>query len=305
MVERRYVWVEDRRGTRLPFSKGILATSLTATGVTPQDAYGVAEAVEDGLLDEDRGLVHVDELVGMISQQIDRQLGAPEAAAWSSWVEVRRAGHPIIVLLGGATGVGKSTIATRLAGRLGISQVVATDSVREVMRGIFPSEILPTLHVSSFEAYSQALSPVPADHDPVVAGFRQQAEVVAVGIRKLVERALTEQNDLVLEGVHLIPGMLTEDVARWTSQGAVSRAVLAVPDSTEHQAHFLARLEHQQRHPQRYLDHFSDIRSIHRYLVLQAEAHDIPVVDVGALDATIKSVLHLVIQSVAQLTDAA
>ena len=157
MVERRYVWVEDRRGTRLPFSKGILATSLTATGVTPQDAYRVAEAVEDGLLDDNRDLVHVDELVGTIQKQIDRQIGSPEAAAWSSWIEVRRAGHPIIVLLGGATGVGKSTVATRLAARLGISQVVATDSVREVMRGIFPEEILPTLHVSSFEAYSARL----------------------------------------------------------------------------------------------------------------------------------------------------
>ncbi len=305
MVERRYVWVEDRRGTRLPFSKGILATSLTATGVTPQDSYQVAEAIEDELWGEGRDLFYVDELVERIAAEIGDRLGPDTAATWTAWIQTRRAGYPIIVLMGGATGVGKSTVATRLAGRLGISQVVATDAVREVMRGIFPAEILPTLHVSSFEAHTRARAPVPEDHDPVVAGFRQQAEVVAVGIRKLVERALKEQHDLVLEGVHLIPGMLEEDVERWRNMGAVCRVILAVPDSTEHKAHFLARLEHQGRRPERYLSHFGDIRSIHRYLVLQAEAHSIPIVEVGALDASIKSVLDLVIASVGDLTTAA
>jgi len=132
MAERRYIWVIDQRGTRLPFSKGTLVTSVTATGVTPQQAYGVAEAVEDTLFGQDRDLIHVDELVGWIEKEIARQLGSPAAEAWSSWVDVRRRGDPIIVLIGGATGVGKSTVASRLAARLGISQVVATDGIREV-----------------------------------------------------------------------------------------------------------------------------------------------------------------------------
>jgi len=145
---------------------------------------------------------------------------------------------------------------------------------------------------------------VPPDHDPVVAGFQQQAELVAVGMRRLVERALAENNGLVLEGVHIIPGMLAADVERWRSMGAVCRVILAVPDASDHQAHFLARLEHQARRPERYLDHFADIRSIHRYLVLQAEAQAIPIVEVGSLDETVQAVLELVIRSVRDLTSA-
>ena len=53
------------------------------------------------------------------------------------WREVERLDVPLVILIGGATGVGKSTIATQLAARLGIVRVVATDAIREVMRAMF------------------------------------------------------------------------------------------------------------------------------------------------------------------------
>ena len=59
---------------------------------------------------------------------------------------------PLVILIGGATGVGKSTIATQLAARLGIVRVVATDAIREVMRSMLSPELMPTLHTSSFHA---------------------------------------------------------------------------------------------------------------------------------------------------------
>ena len=63
------------------------------------------------------------------------------------WREVERLDVPLVILIGGTTGVGKSTIATQLAARLGIVRVVATDAIREVMRSMLSSELMPTLHV--------------------------------------------------------------------------------------------------------------------------------------------------------------
>ena len=68
------------------------------------------------------------------------------------WREVESLDVPLVILIGGATGVGKSTIATQLAARMGIVRVVATDAIREVMRSMFSPELMPTLHMSSFEA---------------------------------------------------------------------------------------------------------------------------------------------------------
>ena len=68
------------------------------------------------------------------------------------WGEVERLDVPLVILIGGATGVGKSTIATQLAVRLSIVRVVATDAIREVMRSTLTHELMPTLHTSSFHA---------------------------------------------------------------------------------------------------------------------------------------------------------
>ena len=59
---------------------------------------------------------------------------------------------PVILLVGGATGTGKSTLATEVAHRLGITRVTSTDFIRQTMRAFFSREFMPSVHYSSFEA---------------------------------------------------------------------------------------------------------------------------------------------------------
>src|SRR5207253_284119 len=58
---------------------------------------------------------------------------------------------PLIVLVGGATGTGKSTVTSEVAYRLGITRVSSTDFVRQTMRAFFSHEFMPSIHYSSFE----------------------------------------------------------------------------------------------------------------------------------------------------------
>jgi 2-phosphoglycerate kinase len=54
---------------------------------------------------------------------------------------------PLVVLVGGATGTGKSTVATEVAHRLGITRVTSTDVVRQTMRAFFSNEFIPSIHI--------------------------------------------------------------------------------------------------------------------------------------------------------------
>ena len=120
--------------------------------------------------------------------------------------ELQELDLPIILLVGGATGTGKSTIATEVAYRLGISRVTSTDFVRQTMRAFFSREFMPSIHYSSFEA-GRAVSGRPASRrDP--AGFLEQTRNVLVGVQAAIDRVLEEGWSMVLEGVHLVPGML-------------------------------------------------------------------------------------------------
>ena len=83
------------------------------------------------------------------------------------------------MLIGGTTGVGKSTLATMLAARLGVNRVIATDVIRQVLRAFFTIEAMPTVHHSAFEAGG-------------VTGYRDQAERVGTAIAAIVERAADE-----------------------------------------------------------------------------------------------------------------
>jgi 2-phosphoglycerate kinase len=58
----------------------------------------------------------------------------------------------VIVLLAGTSGTGKSTLASLLGTRLGISTVLSTDSIRHVMRNFLVEKKNPVLFCSTYEA---------------------------------------------------------------------------------------------------------------------------------------------------------
>ena len=68
-------------------------------------------------------------------------------------------------------------------------------------------------------------------------GFLEQTRNVLVGVQAAIDRALEEGWSIVLEGVHLVPGMLPR-----TIEGAlVVQCVLAIDDAEAHASHFWIR----------------------------------------------------------------
>jgi 2-phosphoglycerate kinase len=287
------VWVEDRSGARLPYSKGLMATSIMATGLGPGPAYRLAAAVEERLAALGVPTVSADDLAAMTVDVIEREAGPGSAARYEAWRRAKRSPAPILVLIGGASGVGKSTVASKLAARLGITRVITTDTVREIMRNTIPDA--KPLARSSFEGEGSSRQ--------VIAHFRGQAEVVCTGIGGLLERLVHEREDVIVEGVHLVPGAVQPDVTdRLAAGAAVVHVILRVTDEEKHRAHFVGRLESQHgRTPGRYLGRLGAIRMIQDYTCSVAAIHGVPVIDAIDLDETIQLVLDHVVDRVTAL----
>jgi 2-phosphoglycerate kinase len=205
---------------------------------------------------------------------------------------LKRLGVPVIVLVGGTTGTGKSTLATEVAYRLGITRVTSTDFVRQTMRAFFSHEFMPSIHYSSFDA-GDAFQSHDDTADPMLTGFLDQCRNVLVGVRASIDRALQEGWSMVLEGVHLVPGMLPADLG-----GAlVVQCVLAIDDEAAHAGHFWVRDASTDglRPVHKYLDRLSDIRRLQEFIVARAERAGVPVIENGentnAADAVIELVL--------------
>ena len=297
----RHVTVRDGKAG-LPYSKGLMATSIMASGLPPVRAHHVAEVIETRLHEQGLEDISSAELRELAAAVLEDVVGGRYAANYRTWQRAQDRTVPLIVLIGGATGVGKSTIATTAASRLGIVRIVSSDAIREVMRGIFTREMMPSIHASSFDVAEHLREPPAGDADPVIAGFRRQVQAVSVGITQLVRRAVVEGTDLIIEGAHVLPGFVQLPSR---SEAIVASMVVTVDDEQIHRSHFVARSQdtRAQRQNRNYLDYFSQIRLIQDYLRSLAIEHGVPVVPSYSLDATIARVTQLVVSALTEATD--
>ena len=275
----------------LPYSRGLMARALMAVGVAPDRAYALARRVGDDLASRNTDVVELDRLEAHAVECLGEVEGGEAVRQLRRYQELRELDLPIMVFIGGATGTGKSTVATELAYRFGITRVTSTDFVRQTMRAFFSGAFMPSIHQSSFEAGDA----YPDADDPLEFGFLQQARNVMVGVRASSERALEEGWSLVLEGVHLVPGMV--ELPRPDLAVSVF-VVLSIEDVEEHVRHFRFRDEDSESRPEsRYLERFDDIRRLQEVVVARAHRAGVPVIENEDADRAARTVADLVLEA--------
>jgi 2-phosphoglycerate kinase len=281
-------------GHKVPFSKGLLATALTSTGLAPQRAYEVALDVEWKLLQQALHEVRVEDLRLLVETALAEGGEHRYLQRYRIWNRMAAEDRPVIVLIGGATGVGKSTIAAHVAERLGIVRIVPTDSIREAMRAFFSATLMPSIHYSSYEAGKAVRIPVGPDLDAGVLGFMEQVEMVSVGVRAIIDRAIKERTSLVVEGVHVVPGMLGLGKAQERmSDVLLLSLVVSVQDAELHRSHFMVREQQTsgKRVLARYLRGFGEIRKIQSFFLERAATEGTLVVENISIDDAVGTVV--------------
>ena len=303
MSERRHV-TPLPLGEETPFSKGLMARALVVTGLDPDRAYQIAHRADRDLTERDAVSLDFDRLGELAADVIGADAAATTVGRLKRLDALQRVEEPLLLLVGGATGTGKSTIATEAAHRLGITRVTSTDFIRQTMRAFFSEEFMPSVHYSSFEA-RLALTRAEEEEsgDSAILGFLDQTRNVLVGVQAALERAATENWSLVLEGVHLVPGMVATEFP-----GAfVVQCVVAIEDENLHRSHFWVRefATEGLRPLERYLEALPQIRQIQDFLIERARRHDVPVIYNDSLDSAIGEVMDLVLRRADKLVGAA
>ena len=159
---------------------------------------------------------------------------------------------------------------------------------------------MPSIHYSSFEAELALRRPRrrrPAT--PRSLGFLDQSRNVLVGVEAAIERALVEDWSMVLEGVHLVPGMLAVEPQRRSWSSASSRST-----TRRHRGHFEVRDVSSVgvRPADKYIEGFHEIRLIQDYIVERARRNDVPVIENTSIDRALEAILDLVLERAAQVT---
>ena len=298
--------VEQRDGQVTQFSRLEYQHGLETIGLTPEEAMDIMATIYKHLVDRRIEKMTSRRLAKLTYRYLRQssEHGPAVAERWLVWRDFVNSGRPLIFLIGGTAGCGKSTIATMLANRLDIVRTQSTDMLREVMRIMMPKQLMPVLHTSSFTAWTALPGNPEAGNGAVsdtllVSGYRSQADLLAVAIEAVIGRALRERVSLILEGVHFHPAAI-ESLSK-SDDAIVIPVMLGVLKRKQLQRRISGRgSDAPQRRGDRYLKHFDEIWRLQSYLLSEADHANIPIVINSDRDMVFREIMRITIKTLAQ-----
>jgi 2-phosphoglycerate kinase len=222
-------------------------------------------------------------------------IGGEVAAEYRAWSRFRHSGLPLVILVGGCTGTGKSTLAAELALRLDIGRSQSTDILRDVVRLSVSRQFAPELHVSSYDAWRELpCHEVNERHrgSQLIEGFGAQSDKLAETIDAVIRRSVKERVSIIVEGIHVVPEyhrrVIKEDAV-------VVPLLLTMPAPEELKQHFFRRGEvAPSRGAQKYLENLSAIWQIQEYLIEDAQRCMVPMIQNADLDETLRQAVGVI-----------
>lgn len=285
----RQIFIEEGEDRAL-FSLERLADSLEAIGLDHDLAHQIASQVEQKLSRSQGRVIKRPQLFNTTLTILKDSYGSHYAERYQAWYRFRkdRQHKPLIILISGATGVGKTSVGLALANQLKISRVASTDAIRQIMRLMIAPELMPALHTSSFSAWQHTGAELGGEHPQIVQAFREQAVRVGVGVRAMIERAIEEHVSLVIDGVHLLPDLI--DLSAYKDRATFIWIILYLDDKNRYAERFAFRSEEaNQRASHRYIKNLDAILEIQQHILDVGEAYRMMTVENVNFEETVQS----------------
>ena len=302
------LFMQDLDDRRVPLSAGMIARWMMKAGLASDPAdeaaarvVGQVEVVHAGQLatlpaDADAPTVRRDEVFARISDVLlaDGLADVERRVRIRRWM--RTSGQPLVVALGGSSGTGKSTVSAEAADRLGISVVISTDQVRAVIRSVLNPDLLPALSQSSFSADKMLRSNLSGNR--MLFAYEEQARIVQHGTLALARRSVKEGQQVMINGVHIVPGLLPSP-----TDFPLFTYVITVDSPAEHKGRFIQRFLEGDRKPTEYLQRMDAVRELDQYIVEQCHRHGVTVVPSTTFEGTVLTFMDAVCADVEQRFD--
>lgn len=192
---------------------------------------------------------------------------------------------PLIILLGGSSGTGKTTLANALVQELGLAHHLSTGFVREAVSAVLPPRKAKLLAGFSFDAWNLRGDIDDLSENRVLNGAIAQTRLLKPAIDACISRSEREGASLVMEGTHLIPGMFEPLIL-----SASVFCILDVPDRSA-----LVRRSLGSTHKRRILDEkqLNSIVQLQDAYVRLGKQHGLPIIVNTDLNRSVDEVKKL------------
>lgn len=301
------VLIRDAAGHTTQFSREQHRRILESSGFSYEESTNVTSTISGHMLERNMTEIRSRDLGLLAYRYLRFSRGAGAARRYLALVDYLHGTRPLVLLIGGAPGTGKSAVATEIAHRLEIARTQSTDLLREVMRMMIPERLVPVLHRSSYDAWQALFEDATLDDNAdamVVDGYRAQAKLLLVPCEAVIRRSLREQTSAIVEGVHVHKSLI--DLVPAESGPIVILVMLSVLNPATLRARFRGRSQQSdKRRAERYLQHFDEIWRLQSHLLSEADREQLPIIVNNNRELVIRDIMSVVIDALVNQLDAA
>jgi len=180
----------------------------------------------------------------------------------------------MILLIGGASCTGKSTLAREVAHRHNITNVISTDTIRCVLR-----EALDQFPYESHLSWKQYTYEF--DKDLLILEFKNQCKLISSYIDALVGEAKKYKKDTIIEGIHALPSLIQDP--------EVSKVIMDLQSFKNHWGRVKSRPE-----AQRYQKEFEGFRGLRDFIFDDARKSQTKVIQNTNKEQAIEELMEFV-----------
>ena len=180
--------------------------------------------------------------------------------------------YPNVIVIGGTSGVGKSTIGSALLRKFNVAIIIETGSFTRVLLKLFPGTKL----VKQWRDYS--------DDDPVARGrlLKKRSKFTACFLNELIDDALARRKGTVITGLSILPSDLPID--------RIFYCLLINKDKNMHRRRFSRPYAKERRLIN--LD-FQAVNALEKALIKEARRIDAPIIDnSGSVKGTVNAIIR-------------
>lgn len=196
------VWLGDNADHYYVFSRFLLSRMLTVTKIPNHVAIKIALELKKLLVDNSLLDVSQSDLEANLFKLMERRgFGEEYISRYKMMTRFHHQRIPLVILVCGTACVGKSTIATQLAQRLNLPNVLQTDMVYELLRTATDAPL------TASPVWARDFS----SPEELITEFCRECRIVRKGLAGDLKKAMKDGKPIIIEGIYLDPSMYLMD----------------------------------------------------------------------------------------------
>ncbi|GFY84292.1 P-loop containing nucleoside triphosphate hydrolases superfamily protein [Actinidia rufa] len=196
------VWLGDNADHYYVLSRFLLSRMLTVTKIPNHVAIKIALELKKLLIDNSLLDVSQSDLEANLFKLMERRgYGKEYINRYNMMTRFHHQRVPLVILVCGTACVGKSTIATQLAQRLNLPNVLQTEMVYELLRTATDAPL----------AYSPVWAQEFSSSEELITEFCRECRIVRKGLAGDLKKAMKDGKPIIIEGIHLDPSIYLMD----------------------------------------------------------------------------------------------